>query len=285
MEGKSDKHLSLFDRPALLFLPASNPRAIRKARESQADAVILDLEDAVKPKDKDDARASAVAALAEPWPMPVGVRINTLQPSTGLERHPPFKADEAECAILSECGADFVVIPKVEETGIIEQVREWTGKPIVAMIETPYSVLYLREWVTAPALCGLIAGTNDLASQLGLPGPRPRTSMTMALQTMLCAARAAGLPIWDGVFNDLEGLTGFEAEAREGRALGFDGKSLIHPNQIAPCHAAFAPSAAEIDRARRLVDAYQGGAERFDDAMIEQMHVDTARRLLERAGR
>lgn len=275
---------SLFDRPALLFLPASNPRAIAKARASAADVVVLDLEDAVKSGDKAAAREAAVAAVGEPWPMPVGVRINTSQRLAPGERHAPFEADQAECALLAGSGADFIVIPKVEETGVIEQVAEWTGKPIVAMAETPYSVLFLREWVMAPALAGLIAGTNDLASLLDLPGGLSRSALAMALQTMVCAARAVELPVWDGVYNALDDADGFATEAREGRAFGFNGKSLIHPDQIAPCQQAFAPAEPELDRARRLVAAYQGGAERFEGGMIEHMHVDAARRLLERAG-
>ena len=288
MEGKSDKSTktrSLFARPALLFLPASNSRAIAKARASAADVVVLDLEDAVKPEDKAAARYAAAEALSEPWPMPAGVRINTNPRSGSGERYPPFEADESECALFENSAADFVVIPKVQETGIIDQVAGWTGKRILAMVETPYSVLFLREWVSSPHLGGLIAGTNDLAASLGLSGLNPRASMAMALQTMVCAARVAGLPVWDGVFNDLQDVSGLESEARESMALGFDGKSLIHPGQIEPCHAAFAPSEAELDRARRLVEAYRGGAARFEDRMIERMHVDWARRLLERSGR
>jgi citrate lyase subunit beta/citryl-CoA lyase len=130
---------------------------------------------------------------------------------------------------------------------------------------------------------GLIAGTNDLRSDLRLPLDASRDPISAALQLIVLAARAAGVAVFDGVFNRLDDLDGFFVEAAAGRALGFDGKSLIHPDQIEPCHRAFAPSEAELDRARRLVEAFRGGAERFDNAMIERMHVEQAERLLARA--
>lgn len=263
----------LFGRPALLFLPASRAGAIAKARASAADIAVLDLEDAVKAEDKDEARAAAVAAVAEPWPMPVGIRINV---------GPDGRASAADCAAVAGSGADFVVVPKVEGTGLVEEVGRLAGKPVVAMIETPFAVLHLREIVSAHGLAGLIAGTNDLAAELRLPGPEPRAAMSAALQLVVCAARARGIAAWDGVFNRLDDRQGFAAEAADSRALGYDGKSLIHPDQIAPCQEAFAPSRAEIARAERLVAAASGGAERFEGAMIEEMHVAAARRLLER---
>jgi citrate lyase subunit beta/citryl-CoA lyase len=129
----------------------------------------------------------------------------------------------------------------------------------------------------------LIAGTNDLATDLRLPPGAGRAPLQMALQSIVLAARAEGIAVFDGVYNRLEDEEGFAAEAAESRALGFDGKSLIHPDQIAPCHAAFTPSAEEIARAERLIAATSGGAERFEGAMIERMHVEAAHRLLERA--
>ena len=263
----------LFGRPALLFLPASRASAITRARSSAADSLILDLEDAVKAEEKDAARAAAVAALASPWPMPVGIRVNI---------DAEGRASAADCAALAGSGADFAVVPKVQETGLVEEVARLTGKPVLAMIESPFAILHLREIVSAQGLAGLIAGTNDLAAALRLPGERPREQMSAALQLIVCAARARGLPAWDGVFNRLDDPEGFAAEAADSRALGFDGKSLIHPDQIAPCQSAFAPSAAEVARAERLVAAASGGAERFEDAMIEEMHVEAAKRLLER---
>jgi citrate lyase subunit beta/citryl-CoA lyase len=149
------------------------------------------------------------------------------------------------------------------------------------MIETAAGVLAAAE--IAGACAGLIAGTNDLRADLRLPLDAGREPISASLQMIVLAARAAGVAAFDGVFNSLEDDDGFLREAEEGRRLGFDGKSLIHPSQIAPCHQAFAPSAAEIDRARALVDAFQGGAERFGNEMIERMHVEAAQRVLDRA--
>jgi len=123
-----------------------------------------------------------------------------------------------------------------------------------------------------------------LRSSLHLPLDAGRSGISASLQLIVLAARAAGIAVFDGVYNKLDDLDGFAAEAAEGRALGFDGKSLIHPSQIEPCHRAFAPSEAELDRARRLVEAFNGGAERFDNEMIERMHVAQAERLLARTG-
>jgi citrate lyase beta subunit len=255
---------------SILFLPASNPRAIAKARESAADLVILDLEDAVKPEDKDSARHAAVEALADDWPMAVGIRINGI----GNEWHGP------DLVAVSHCGADFVVMPRVEDKEELSFVRKQSGKPVLAMIETAKGVLSADE-VTHDC-AGLIAGTNDLRSDLHLPLDSNRDPISASLQLIVLAARAAGIAVFDGVYNRLDDLDGFIAEAEEGRRLGFDGKSLIHPSQIEPCHQAFAPSDTELERARRLVDAFQGGAERFENQMIERMHVEQAQRLLER---
>jgi citrate lyase subunit beta/citryl-CoA lyase len=149
------------------------------------------------------------------------------------------------------------------------------------MIETAKGVL------AAPTIAheavALIAGTNDLAADLRLPPGTGRAPLQMALQSIVLAARAERIAAFDGVYNRLEDEEGLGAECAESRSLGFDGKSLIHPDQIAPCHAAFAPSDAEIARAERLVAAASGGAERFEGAMIERMHVEAARRLLARA--
>jgi citrate lyase subunit beta/citryl-CoA lyase len=150
------------------------------------------------------------------------------------------------------------------------------------MIETAAGVLAAPA--IAPKTAGLIAGTNDLRADLRLPLDATREPISAALQWIVLAARAARVAAFDGVFNGLDDPDGFLAEAQEGRRLGFDGKSLIHPNQIAPCHQAFAPSEGEIQRARALIEAFQGGAERFGGEMIEQMHVKAAQRVLAVAG-
>ena len=263
--------LDLFGTRSLLFLPASNPRAIAKARDAGADFVILDLEDAVKPTDKDAARDAAVAAVAESWPVPVAIRINGLASDWHL----------ADVEAAANSAAGFVVLPRCAGADEARLVGEMTSKPVLAMVETAAGVL------AAPAIAsevvGLIAGTNDLAADLHLPADAGRGPLQTALQSIVLAARAAGVAAFDGVFNRLDDADGLEAECRDSRRLGFDGKSLIHPAQIAPCHQAFAPSEAELDRARRLVAAATGGAERFENAMIERMHVESAERLLARS--
>jgi citrate lyase beta subunit len=265
--------IDLFDKRALLFLPASNPRAIAKARESDADLVILDLEDAVKPEDKDSARQAAIEAVAEPWPMAVAIRIN----GVGNPWHGP------DLVAITHAPVDLVVMPRVEDKEELTFVRKQSGKPVAAMIETARGVLAARE--VGHDAAALIAGTNDLAADLRLPRGARRQALQTALQTIVLAARSQGIAAFDGVYNQLDDLDGFAAEAAEGRMLGFDGKSLIHPTQIAPCHAAFAPTEEEVARAERLVAASTGGAERFEGEMIERMHVESAERLLARLRR
>ena len=270
-EAKSDKGLDLFAVRSLLFLPASNPRAIAKAREAGADLVILDLEDAVKAEDKASARHAAVDAVAEAWSMPVAIRIN----GVGSEWH----SLDLDAAARSK--ADLIVLPRAISAHLVHGVAEAAGKPVLAMIETAAGVLAAAA--IAGESAGLIAGTNDLRADLRLPLDATRAPISASLQLIVLAARAAGVPVFDGVFNNLEDSDAFLREAEDGRNLGFDGKSLIHPNQIAPCHSAFAPGEAEVERARAVVDAFQGGAERFGNEMIERMHVEAAERVLARA--
>ena len=270
-EAKSDKGIDLFAVRSALFLPASNPRAIAKARGAGADLVILDLEDAVKAEDKKDARKAAVEAVASEWTMPVAIRIN----GVGTRWH----SLDLDAAARSK--ADLVVVPRAISAHLVEDVAKTVGKPVLAMIETAAGVLAAAEM--AHVCAALIAGTNDLRADLRLPLDATREPISTSLQMIVLAARAAGVAAYDGVFNSLEDSDGFQREAAEGRRLGFDGKSLIHPNQIEPCHKAFAPSLAEVERAKALVDAFHGGAERFGDEMIERMHVEAAQRLLERA--
>jgi citrate lyase subunit beta/citryl-CoA lyase len=270
-EAKNDKGIDLFAIRSILFLPASNPRAIAKARVAGADLVVLDLEDAVKPEDKDEARRSALDAVASSWPMPVAIRVN----GVGTKWH------TLDLDSVARSRADLVVVPRAISGHVLRGIRDVAGKPLLAMIETASGVLSARD--VASETAGLIAGTNDLRADLRLPLDSTREPISASLQLIVLAARAAGVAAFDGVFNNLEDGDGFLKEAREGRRLGFDGKSLIHPNQIAPCHEAFAPTLAEIERARALVEAFQGGAERFGDEMIERMHVEAAERLLARA--
>ena len=271
-EAKSDRGGDLFAIRSVLFLPASNPRAIEKARGLKADLVVLDLEDAVKAEDKTDARKAAVAGVKEAWPLPVGIRIN----GVGTKWHSP----DLDAADRSK--ADYIVVPRVISAHLVRDIAKTVRKPVLAMIETAAGVLCAAE--IAKVCAGLIAGTNDLRADLRLPLDATREPISASLQMIVLAARAAGIAAFDGVFNNLDDSEGFSKEATEGRRLGFDGKSLIHPNQIAPCHKAFGPSPSEVERARALVDAFHGGAERFGSEMIERMHVEAAQRVLERAG-
>jgi citrate lyase subunit beta/citryl-CoA lyase len=271
-EDKNDRSRDLFAVRSLLFLPASNPRVIEKAREAGSDMVVLDLEDAVKPEDKGAARKAAVQAVTSGWPMPVAIRVN----GVGTEWH------SLDLDAAARSNADFVVVPRAISAHLIHGVSEAVNKPVLAMIETAAGVLGAAE--IAHSCAGLVAGTNDLRADLRLPLDATREPISASLQMIVLAARAAGIAAFDGVFNSLDDAEGFAREAGEGRRLGFDGKSLIHPNQIDACHRAFAPSDAEVARAKALVDAFQGGAERFGNEMIERMHVEAARRVLGRAG-
>jgi (3S)-malyl-CoA thioesterase len=258
-----------------LYLPASNPRAIAKVRTLEVDLVILDLEDAVKPAEKGVARGAAVAAANEGLGRPVAIRVN----GVGTGEH------DADVAAVAGSAADLVVLPKVESAAVAAATAACAGKPLLAMIESPRGVLAAAEIACASGVVGLIAGTNDLAHDLGIPPGAGRDGMTLALQTIVLAARAGDGWALDGVFNALDDPEGLAAECRAGRAMGFDGKTLIHPHQVAVAADAFGPSEAELEDARALIAAASGGAERFRDRMIEAMHVAAARALVERSRR
>ena len=257
---------------SILFLPASNPRAIEKARTLPADMIILDLEDGVKGEDKDDARSRAMAAADEGFGgRPVAIRVNA-----------PGTTDYGRDVVqIRDCGADYIVLPKVEQDRQVRDTRVLATKPVIAMIETPHGVLH------APAIAAqseaLIAGTNDLSAQLGLPAGQARSGLAHALQSIVLAGRAAGIAVFDGVYNRLDDSEGLEREALDGRASGFDGKTLIHPSQIDGANRVFSPGKDEIDEARRLIAAATGGAERFEGRMIESMHVRQAEWVLAKA--
>jgi citrate lyase subunit beta/citryl-CoA lyase len=204
--------------------------------------------------------------------MPVAIRIN----GVGTNWH------SLDLDAVARSRADLVVVPRAISAHLVRDVAETVSKPVLAMIETAAGVLAAAE--IAQVCAGLIAGTNDLRADLRLPLDATREPISASLQMIVLAARAVGVAAFDGVFNSLEDPDGFLREAEQGRQFGFDGKSLIHPNQIAPCHQAFAPTPAELARAKALVEAFRGGAERFGNEMIERMHVDAAQRVLERAG-
>jgi citrate lyase subunit beta/citryl-CoA lyase len=267
-------------------MPGANARALEKAKEIPADALILDLEDSVAPDAKADARERVAAAAAGGGYGHREVTIRVNAPGT------PWHEDDLRAAAAA--GPDAVVVPKVDSAATVHAVEaalEAAGAPehtaIWAMLETPVAILDARAVAAAsPRLTVLVMGTNDLAKELRaehVPGREPLlTGLTLAL----LAARAAGKAALDGVYNDVHDLTGFEAETLQGRRLGFDGKTLIHPRQVEPCNRIFAPAAEEVDRAERIIAAFeeatsQGrGVATVDGRMIENLHVAEARRVL-----
>jgi citrate lyase subunit beta/citryl-CoA lyase len=260
---------STFSPRSALYLPASNARAIEKARGLDADMIMLDLEDAVPPDRKDEARAAAVAAVETGFGCPVAIRINAI----GSEWHTP------DLDAVAHSRADYMVLPKVESPRALAA----SGKPLLAMIETPDGVQAAATIARQPGVAGLIAGTNDLKAELRIPSGAGREGLVLALQTIVLAARGAGIIALDGVWNRLDDPAGLEEECRQGRAFGFDGKTVIHPAQIEIANRLFGPDAAELEDARALIAAFDGGAVRFRDRMIESMHVDAARRLIGQA--
>jgi citrate lyase subunit beta/citryl-CoA lyase len=273
-------------RRSVLFMPGSNPRALEKARALPADGLIFDLEDAVAPDAKDTARLAVAAAVTAGGyaPRELVLRVNPIDTVWG-------HADLAAAATLP---IDAVLLPKVENA---ERVRlaidllDTLGAPpelaVWCMIETPLGVLAAAEIAAArPRVAALILGTSDLANDLHARPTRDRLPLLTALGLVLLAARAHGRAILDGVHLDLTDAEGFAAASRQGRELGFDGKTLIHPDQIAPANAIFAPSAAEVARAERTIKAYGEalaagkGAARIEGRLVEALHVEEARRTL-----
>lgn len=270
-------------RRSLLYLPANRASAIAKARTLPADCVILDLEDAVQPAAKVEARAAAVAAVAEGgWGgRELILRIN----GTGTE----WFADD----IAAVAGAPFdaVLVPKVETPeAVAAVVAAAGGKPVWAMIETPRGVLAAAAIAVVPGVAGLVAGMADLAKDLRCRPDAARTPLLYSLSAIVLAARAAGIAAFDGVFTAISDVDGFGAEARQAQMLGFDGKTLIHPSQVDPCNRVFTPSDAEIAAAEGLIAAYEAGlaagtgVSTYNGHMVEVLHVTEARRLLALAG-
>jgi citrate lyase subunit beta / citryl-CoA lyase len=273
-------------RRSVLYMPGANERALEKARTLPADALILDLEDAVAPEAKTEARQRVCAAVGSGayGRRELVIRVN------GLDT--PWHTEDVRAA--AEAGPDAVLVPKVNsavEVHAIERMLADAGAPdrtaIWAMVETPVALL------SAEALCGaserltvLVIGTNDLAKELHAEHVPGRAPLLGALSLALLAARATGKVILDGVYNDIRDLPGFEAECLQGRQLGFDGKTLIHPGQLEPCNRIFAPSGADVAGAREVIDAFEEarregrGVVTVNGRMIENLHVDNARRVL-----
>jgi len=267
---------------SLLYLPANRESAVAKARTLPADGVILDLEDAVQPAAKAEARAAAVAAArAGGWsPRQLFLRVN------GIDTE--WHRDDVRAAI----GGAFagLVVPKVDDAlGARAVVAEAVGLPVLAMIETPAGVINAAAIAAVPGVCGLIAGMADLAKALHCGADPERRPLLYSLSAIVLAARAAGIACFDGVYTAIQDEAGFRAEAAQGRLLGFDGKTLIHPSQVAPCNEVFAPTAAEIADARAIIAAYEAalaqgrGVATWAGQMVEVLHVEQARALLARA--
>ena len=268
-------------RRSALFLPASNPRAIAKARTLPCDAVVLDLEDAVAPDAKVAARAAAVAAIGSFGARETVVRVNGLGT--------PWA--EGDLAAVAAAKPDAVLLPKVELPAELAAARAILGDgiPLWAMVETSRAVLRLDALAEGGGLYGLaalVAGTNDLASALRCTPGRERTPLLPALATIVMAARAHGLVALDGVCNALDDPARVAAECAQGAAFGFDGKTLIHPGQIDAANAAFTPDPATVAHARAVIAAFADpaaastGAIRVNGRMVERLHLIEARRVV-----
>ena len=273
-------------RRSALYLPASNPRAIAKARTVPADVIILDLEDAVAPDAKEAARAAAIAALKEGGfgNRELAIRANALDTPWGAE----------DLAAIAVSGADAVLVPKVSSADDITRCHQLliqapASMQLWAMIETCASVNRL-DAIAAMAretrLSLFVMGINDLAKEMRARQVPERTPFLPILTLAVAAARAHGVAILDGVCNEFRDLDVFRAEARQGLMFGFDGKTLIHPDQITPCNDTFSPDAAEVARAREVIAAFAlpenagKGVIQVDGRMTELLHRDEAHQLL-----
>jgi citrate lyase subunit beta/citryl-CoA lyase len=277
---------TLRPRRSVLYMPGANERALEKAKTIPADALILDLEDAVAPDAKVEARARVCAAAASGE---YGLKEITIR-ANGLDT--AWHADDLRA--IAEAGPAAVVIPKVNsaaDVAAVERALEAAGAPdhtrIWAMLETPVAMLHAEEIAAASErLAVLVMGTNDLAKELHAEHVPGRQPLLFGLSQSLMAARLAGKVILDGVYNDIKDAEGFLVECLQGAQMGFDGKTLIHPTQVEPCNEVFAPSVEEIERAKGLILAFEEaqaegrGVATFEGRMIENMHVDNARRSI-----
>jgi citrate lyase subunit beta / citryl-CoA lyase len=282
--------MAIRPRRSVLYMPGSNARAIEKARTLPADAVILDLEDSVAPDGKAAARQQVADAVAAGGfgAREVVIRINGLDTEWWL--------DDLNAAAKAK--PDAVLVPKVSTPGHLEDVAERLVDisadqkiRIWAMMETPLAMLNAGEIAAAARdvetrLTAFVMGTNDLAKDTRAKITPGRGPMVPWLMGCVTAARAHGIDILDGVYNDLGNAEGFARECAEARDMGFDGKTLIHPNQIGPCNAAFSPSAEEVAHARKIIAAFNlpenkdKGVVQLDGRMVERLHADMARRTV-----
>ncbi|TAJ85839.1 CoA ester lyase [Reyranella sp.] len=273
-------------RRSVLYMPGANTRALEKARTLPADALIFDLEDAVAPDAKEAARANVVAAAQSKGygKREIVIRCNGLSTPWG----------KADIAAIAKSGADAVLVPKVESAAEVASVvaqLDAAGAPksmaVWAMMETPKGILRADEVAGShPRLTLFVMGTNDLVKDMRARHTPMRLPMATALGLGMLAARAHGLTILDGVYNDIQDAEGFRAVCQQGLEMGFDGKTLIHPSQVEPCNEVFAPSAAELEMAGKIVTAFKTaqaegkGVVTVDGRMIENLHVEQAERAL-----
>lgn len=267
---------------SVLYIPGSKPRALDKARSLPVDAIIFDLEDAVTADEKIGARDTLTAAIAEGG---YGnrvkiVRINGFDTAWGRE----------DAAAVAGMDVDAVLLPKVGSAADLDALAEITGDlPIWAMMETPQGMLRAEDIAAYPLLQGMVMGTNDLAKELQVRFRADRLPLMTSLGLCLIAAKAHGIIIVDGVYNAFKDADGLQQECIQGRDMGFDGKTLIHPAQVDVANMAFAPSEAEIDLARRQIAAFEEteaagqGVAVVDGKIVENLHVATAREILAKA--
>jgi citrate lyase subunit beta/citryl-CoA lyase len=269
---------------SVLYMPSSNERALEKAKSIPCDGLILDLEDSVAPDAKPAAREAACTAAAsgEYGRRTMTIRVNSI----GTEWH------EADLAAAAQAGPDAVVVPKVdsaEQVGRLVDALERAGAPdhtsLWAMIETPLAVLDVLSIARASDRLGaFVIGTNDLVKELYAEHVPGRAPILPSLHQILLAGRAAGIAVLDGVYNDVKDADGFLAECEQGRQMGFDGKTLIHPGQVEGANAAFAPSEQSVEDARGLIAAFEegqgSGVVTYNGRMVEALHVESARRTL-----
>lgn len=267
---------------SVLYIPASKPRALDKARGLPLDAIIFDLEDAVSPEEKTASRGILAEALAQGG---YGnrariVRINGLDTEWG----------HSDAEAVAKMEADAVLLPKVDGPADLDELAEITGDlPIWAMMETPLGMLNAAAIAAHPKLQGMVMGTNDLAKELNARFRADRLPMLTSLGLCLLAAKAHDRVIVDGVYNAYKDEAGLAEECAQGRDMGFDGKTLIHPAQVDGANTAFAPSEAEIDLARRQIAAFDQakasgqGVAVVDGRIVENLHVETAQKTLAKA--
>lgn len=267
---------------SVLYIPASKPRALDKAKTLPVDAIIFDLEDAVTAEEKANARGLLKETLAQGG---YGNRVRIVR-INGLDTE--WGRADAEAA--RDMDADVILLPKVGSPEDVDALAAITGdKPIWAMMETPRGMLNAAAIAAHPLITGFVLGTNDLAKELNSRFRSDRAPLVTSLGLCLLAAKAEGVIIIDGVYNAFKDDAGLELECAQGRDMGFDGKSLIHPAQVAVTNRAFAPSPEEIDLARRQIAAFeeteaQGqGVAVVDGKIVENLHVATARELLAKA--